>query len=73
MSKIALVIGGTGGLDQAVSETLGRKSYTVIVSGRNEKEAKKQSQLSPPLAARPSPLVATWLFATRSEMFTLKS
>jgi len=35
MSKIALVIGGTGGLGQATAELLAQKDCTVIVAGRN--------------------------------------
>ena len=35
MSKIALVIGGTGGLGRATAELLARKDCTVIVAGRN--------------------------------------
>lgn len=35
MSKIALVIGGTGGLGRATAELLAQKDCTVIVAGRN--------------------------------------
>jgi NAD(P)-dependent dehydrogenase (short-subunit alcohol dehydrogenase family) len=35
MSRIALVIGGTGGLGQATAELLAQKDCTVIVAGRN--------------------------------------
>lgn len=35
MSKIALVIGGTGGLGQATAELLAQKGCTVVVAGRN--------------------------------------
>jgi NAD(P)-dependent dehydrogenase (short-subunit alcohol dehydrogenase family) len=35
MSKIALVIGATGGLGQATAELLAQKDCTVIVAGRN--------------------------------------
>jgi NAD(P)-dependent dehydrogenase (short-subunit alcohol dehydrogenase family) len=35
MSKIALIIGGTGGLGEATAELLAQKGCTVIVAGRN--------------------------------------
>jgi NAD(P)-dependent dehydrogenase (short-subunit alcohol dehydrogenase family) len=35
MSKIALVIGGTGGLGRATAELLAQKDYTIVVAGRN--------------------------------------
>ena len=35
MSKIALIIGGTGGLGRATAELLAQKDCTVIVAGRN--------------------------------------
>jgi NAD(P)-dependent dehydrogenase (short-subunit alcohol dehydrogenase family) len=35
MSKIALIIGGTGGLGRATAELLASKDCTVIVAGRN--------------------------------------
>lgn len=35
MSKIALIIGGTGGLGRATAELLAQKDCTVIIAGRN--------------------------------------
>jgi len=35
MSKIALVIGGTGGLGRATAELLAQKDCTIVVAGRN--------------------------------------
>ncbi|KAF7195676.1 2,5-dichloro-2,5-cyclohexadiene-1,4-diol dehydrogenase [Pseudocercospora fuligena] len=35
MSKVALVIGGTGGLGRASAEAVAAKGYTTIISGRN--------------------------------------
>src|SRR5690242_10864402 len=35
MPKIALVIGGTGGLGRATAELLAQKDCTVVVAGRN--------------------------------------
>jgi NAD(P)-dependent dehydrogenase (short-subunit alcohol dehydrogenase family) len=47
MSKIALVIGGTGGLGQATAELLAQKDCTVIVAGRNaEKGAEVVSKIN---------------------------
>jgi NAD(P)-dependent dehydrogenase (short-subunit alcohol dehydrogenase family) len=47
MSKIALVIGGTGGLGRATAELLAQKDCTVIVAGRNvEKGAEVVAAIS---------------------------
>ena len=47
MSKIALVIGGTGGLGRPTAELLAQKDCTVIVVGRNaEKGAEVVSAIT---------------------------
>ena len=47
MEKIALVTGSTNNIGKAVAEVLARKGYHVIITSRNEVEARNVSERLP--------------------------
>jgi len=47
MEKIALVTGSTNNIGKAVAEVLARKGYHVIITSRNEVEARDVSERLP--------------------------
>ena len=47
MEKIALVTGSTNNIGKAVAEVFARKEYHVIITSRNEVEAREVSERLP--------------------------